>query len=187
MEEGPIESAHPFNGGTLLRRDVHHLRARWDRAILIVAEVSPKDLRECFRVLREELREAGVRLGELLDDRLRERRVLHHDLAQVLDLRVVHERGEVRACTRARSRRTRCAEPRDTRARPRSGMLLLLLLGELEEVGGLRCGWLRGGGRLGRGRLGSGSRWLSRWGSSRGGRCDWLIEVGRNTLGLWQV
>ena len=65
-------------------------------------------------------------------------------------------------------------------------MLLLLLLGELEEVGGLRCGWLRGGGRLDGSWLGSRSRWRSRWGS-RGGRCDWLIKGGRITLWLWQV
>ena len=191
-------STYPLNGSPLLRRDMDDLRAGRNRTgLFVVPKVRTKDLRQRLRVLREQLGEARVRLRELLDERLRERGVLHHDLTQLLDLRVVHERGEVRAapstCSSRGTRTKTCTETR-TEACTKTGnacattgrvVVLLLLLSELEEVLWLGRGLCRNsrnswgyrrcsGLSSGCGRLSSGSR--------RRGLFSGLIKVCGDTL-----
>ena len=181
-----LRQTHPLNSSAFFGCDVYHLSARRYCRLIIFAQVTPEDLRERLRILREQLREARVSRRELLDDGLRQRWVLHHDLPKVLDLRVVHERREVRRSARTGTRAGR-TEPTESCPSPsrRCMLLLLLLLGELEEILG-RGSW-RSRGLSGCSWRGDSHR-LSRRGSRGGGGSWWcggLFEMRGNALRRW--
>ena len=88
---------HPLHSRLLLRGQLHHLRAHEvrERTEVDGRLGDAEQLRELLGVLREELDDRRVVHRDLLQDRLDRLRVRLHQLAQLLDLRVVLDRGDV--------------------------------------------------------------------------------------------
>ena len=104
--------------------------SRYAALLTLKVALHAQYLRERLGVLRKRLSELRVRLRELLEHRLDERRVLLHQLAEMLDLGLVLDGGHVDAGASAGSTKLWLA----WRAGAGSGLLSLLLLSKLKSA-----------------------------------------------------
>lgn len=134
------------------------MRPRRQRRVVVA--LLAEERQELLRVLRDELRELRVPRAELLQDGLKHLWLLLHDLAELLELRVVPEEVEVAESRLARGGAGTGSRSGHARVSAAATSSAALLGGEVEEVdvalltsaGGLAR---RAGGRR---RRGSGSR-----------------------------
>lgn len=133
-----MHGTHPLHSSFLLRCQLHYFRAK---EISESPQVhgrlgDAEQLRQLFRVLRKELHNSGIVHCNLLQDWLNSLRVRLHQLAQLLDLRVVLDRGDVNVASlvdrdsNAVTTGT-CTSTCTCRCWPWVLLLLLLLLREL--------------------------------------------------------
>ena len=144
---GRIQGTYPLDCGPFLDGHTQYMSTWRNGALLVVFSLLSsgrlKDFcNDSFGVGSELLQQLRIRRADLLDQGLRHLRVLSHEPTHVSHL----SGGKLRCSSASTAESPRVLLP-----------LLLLLLGELEEVsgGGLLC-WLLGRGRICSGLLGLG-------------------------------
>lgn len=125
-QERVKKNTYTLDGSPLLLRYADHMCTRGNRpvlAVLKVGAINTKQPCDSGRVLFYHLHQRRVLRTELLNQRLDQSWVLNHKVAQLLDLRIVLQCGEIELGTRGGCPATACST--------NLGLLLLLLLCKL--------------------------------------------------------